>query len=159
MPHFRSVMVTTAMSFFITAAFAAEGDSKSMNHLRHAKAEMFEKMASCLKSDRSDANCEQELKENCEKLGGMKNCGFASKDEMAPKGNKMAGKKGPGSGGMGGMKGGMGHDKMGGMMGHDKMGGMGGPGGMGSPGSNPPTQDPMPADKGGSMPPMEPGDM
>lgn len=153
-----SAALVAGIVFAFGTSYGAEGDQKAMNHLRHAKADIFEKMASCLKSERSEANCEQELRENCEKMGGMKQCGMASVDSTPAKGKKMARKTDAGKADSGGSMGGMG----GGGMGHDKMmGGMGG--GMGNPGGNAPAQDPMP-DKGmgtdkGAMPPMEPGDM
>ncbi len=74
---------------------------------RKAKSEMFGKMAQCLKSDKSEAQCEKELQGNCHQMGGMNRCGMGMM--MGKMGQSMMGKK---------MKG-MGMDKMGGGMNKD----------------------------------------
>lgn len=88
-----------ALGFCLSVNFSRAGEMKPFDHLRQAKAKMFDDMANCLKSEKTEAGCEKALKEQCAKMGGMKHCGMSSMESMASKGKKMA--KGP-MGNMGG---------------------------------------------------------
>jgi hypothetical protein len=77
------------------------------NHAKLAKSEVFEKMATCLKSNKSEEECGQQLKNNCHKMGGMKHCGMGPMmagmkhgKAMSNKGKSMGRGMGMGKGGM-----------------------------------------------------------
>ena len=84
---------------------------------RKARGEMYDKMAQCLKTNKSEGQCEKEASENCKRMGGMKNCG---KGMMMGKMGKKRGAKM--SGGMMMEGGKMGGGMMGGEMGGDMKG-------------------------------------
>ena len=87
MHYLTNSVVALGFLVSINVSHAGNGEMKPTDHLRQAKAEMFDKMATCLKSEKSEADCEKDLKQNCLKMGGMKDCGMSS---MASKGKRMA---------------------------------------------------------------------
>ena len=114
-PNFSKLMLLTTL--YVSAVVLADSPDTEMTQPndkmtqtqknrkvdRKSKGEMFAKMARCLNSDKSDAQCENELKGNCHRMGGMNRCGMGMMmGKMGQSmGNKMMG-KGMGMGNMGG---------------------------------------------------------
>lgn len=70
------VFATNANTNTASAKDKKTQDKSAASVDRKAKSEMFDKMAQCLKSDKSEAQCEEELGERCQRMGGMSHCGM-----------------------------------------------------------------------------------
>ena len=74
----RFVLVAFAGLFLSSVSFAhgmdKPMDRKSMIEMNEQLAKTHEKMAECLKSDRSDKDCMDEMKANCPMMKAGKKC-------------------------------------------------------------------------------------
>jgi hypothetical protein len=74
----QSVRVLLAATLFVGAAFAAEmppaRETESSKEVREKMAAAHDAMAACLRSDKSLADCRNEMQMTCKQLHGEEGC-------------------------------------------------------------------------------------